>query len=132
LASWPPFDLVLLLLPSNAVQNSMNGGDNLLVGGLSAVTPVALNYGVGYATFKSKKLEALIEGRPQVIIHNGKVFEDVMRSAKLTHHELSAALRRSGCACAEKVQMAILENNGSISIVQRAAPRASSSVESNA
>jgi uncharacterized membrane protein YcaP (DUF421 family) len=128
-----PFDLVLLLVLSNAVQNSMNGGDNSLVGGLiSAATLVALNYGVGYATFKSKKLEALIEGRPQVIIHNGKVFEDVMRSAKLTHHELSAALRRSGCTCAEEVQMAILENNGSISIVQRAAPRASSSVESNA
>jgi len=128
-----PFDLVLLLVLSNAVQNSMNGGDNSLVGGLiSAATLVALNYGVGYATFKSKKLEALIEGRPQVIIHNGKVFEDVMRSAKLTHHELSAALRRSGCTCAEEVQMAILENNGSISIVQRAAPRASSSVASNA
>jgi len=128
-----PFDLVLLLVLSNAVQNSMNGGDNSLVGGLiSAATLVALNYGVGYATFKSKKLEALIEGRPQVIIHKGKVFEDVMRSAKLTHHELSAALRRSGCTCAEEVQMAILENNGSISIVQRSAPRASSSVESNA
>ena len=100
-----PFDLVLLLVLSNAVQNSMNAGDNSLVGGLiSAATLVALNYGVSYATFRSKKLEALIEGRPQVIIHNGKVFEDVMRSAKLTHHELSAALRRSGCTCAEEVQ----------------------------
>ena len=81
-----PFDLVLLLVLSNAVQNSMNAGDNSLVGGLiSAATLVALNYVVSHATFRSKKLEALIEGRPQVIIHNGKVFEDVMRSAKLTH-----------------------------------------------
>jgi uncharacterized membrane protein YcaP (DUF421 family) len=126
-----PFDLVLLLVLSNAVQNSMNGGDNSLVGGLiSAATLVALNYGVSYATFRSKKLEALVEGRPQVIIHNGKVFEDVMRSAKLTHHELSAALRRSGCTCAEEVQTAILENNGSISIVTRA-PRVSSSDETS-
>src|SRR5438874_12250816 len=62
-----PFDLVLLLVLSNAEQNSMNGGDNSLVGGLvSAATLVALNYGIGYATFKSKRLEALIEGRPQV------------------------------------------------------------------
>jgi uncharacterized membrane protein YcaP (DUF421 family) len=128
-----PFDLVLLLVLSNAVQNSMNGGDNSLVGGLiSAATLVALNYGIGYATFRSKKLEALIEGRPQVIIHNGKVFEDVMRSVKLTHHELSAALRRSGCTCAEDVQIAVLENNGSISIVQRAGSSASSSVEASA
>src|ERR1700738_5446934 len=80
-----PFALVLLLVLSNAVQNSMNGGDNSLLGGLvSAATLVALNYGIGYATFKSKRLEALVEGRPQVIIHNGRVFEDVMGDATLT------------------------------------------------
>jgi uncharacterized membrane protein YcaP (DUF421 family) len=115
-----PFDLVLLLVLSNAVQNSMNGGDNSLVGGLvSAVTLVGLNYVIGYATFKNKTVEALVEGRPHVIIHNGRVFEDVMRRAKLTHHELSAALRRAGCSCADEVQAAILENNGSISVVMR-------------
>src|SRR3977135_3039228 len=116
-----PFDLVLLLVLSNAVQNSMNGGDNSLVGGLvSAATLAALNFGIGYATFRSKRLEGLIEGRPQVIIHNGRVFEDVMRRAKLTHHELAAALRQSGCTCVEAVQAAVLENNGSLSVVMRA------------
>ena len=116
-----PFDLVLLLVLSNAVQNSMNGGDNSLVGGLvSAATLVALNLGIGYATFRSKRLEALVEGRPLLIIHNGHIFEDVMRRAKLTHHELSAALRQSGCTCPEEVRAAILENNGSISVVMRA------------
>ena len=121
-----PFDLVLLLVLSNAVQNSMNGGDNSLVGGLaSAATLVALNYAVGYATFRNKRFEALIEGRPQVVIHNGRVFDDVMRHAKLTHHELSAALRQAGCSCPEDVQTAVLENNGSISVVVRSAsPRA--------
>src|SRR5438552_7661821 len=80
-----PFDLVLLLVLSNAVQNSMNAGDNSLVGGLvSAATLVGLNYGVGYLTFKNKRLETLVEGRPEIIIRNGRVFEDVMRSAKLT------------------------------------------------
>src|SRR5262245_25169613 len=65
-----PFDLVLLLVLSNAVQNSMNGGDNSLIGGLvSAGTLVALNYAVGYLIFKSKRLESLVEGRPQVIVH---------------------------------------------------------------
>jgi uncharacterized membrane protein YcaP (DUF421 family) len=122
-----PFDLVLLLVLSNAVQNSMNGGDNSLVGGLvSAATLVALNYGIGYATFKSKRLEALVEGRPELVIHNGRVFEDVMRHAKLTHHELSAALRRAGCTCTEDVQAAILENNGSISVVMRSGRSGSS------
>src|ERR1700686_4650725 len=80
-----PFDLVLLLVLSNAVQNSMNGGDNSLVGGLiSAVTLVGINFAVGYATFRSKRLETLIEGRPQVLVHNGQVFEDIMRKVQLT------------------------------------------------
>ncbi len=115
-----PFDLVLLLVLSNAVQNSMNGGDNSLVGGLiSATTLVALNFAVGALTYRSKKLEALIEGRPQLLIHNGLLFEDVLRSAKLTHHELNAALRRGGCACVDDVHSAILENNGSISVTPK-------------
>ena len=115
-----PFDLVLLLVLSNAVQNSMNGGDNSLVGGLiSATTLVGLNFLIGLMTYKSKKLEAIIEGRPQVLVHNGKLFEDVMASAKLTHHELDSALRQAGCNCVEEVHTAILENNGSISVVAR-------------
>src|SRR5436309_8209360 len=74
-----PFDLVLLLVLSNAVQNSMNGGDNSLTGGLiSAATLIVLNYTVGIATFRSKKLEALIEGRPQVLNHNGKLSAEVL------------------------------------------------------
>lgn len=116
-----PFDLVLLLVLSNAVQNSMNGGDNSLVGGLvSATTLVAVNYLVGFLTFKSKKMEALIEGRPMVLIHNGKLFEDVMAHAQLTHHELDSALRQAGCDCVAQVHCAILENNGSITVTARA------------
>ena len=115
-----PFDLVLLLVLSNAVQNSMNGGDNSLVGGLvTAVTLIGANYMVGAATFRNKRLEAIIEGRPQIIVHNGKVFEDVMARAQLTHHELQAALRQAGCACVEDVQSAVLENNGAISVLTR-------------
>ena len=116
-----PFDLVLLLVLSNAVQNSMNGGDNSLVGGLvSATTLVLVNYAVGYLTFRSKRMEALIEGRPLVLIHNGQLFEDVMARAQLTHHELDSALRQAGCDCVAQVHFAILENNGSITVTSRA------------
>lgn len=114
-----PFDLVLLLVLSNTVQNSMNAGDNSLIGGLlSATTLIFLNFLVGMATYRSKKLEAIIEGRPQVIIHNGKLFDDVMANAKLTHHELDAALRQAGCNSIEDVHSALLENNGSISVIK--------------
>jgi len=118
-----PFDLVLLLVLSNAVQNSMNGGDSSLVGGLlSAVTLVGLNFLMGLATYRSKKIESLVEGRPEILIHNGRLFRDVMARAQLTHHELNAALRQAGCASIEEVHSAVLENNGSISVLRRSEP----------
>lgn len=103
-----------------AVQNSMNGGDNSLIGGLiSAATLVVINYAIGFATFRSKRLEALIEGRPQLLIHNGHVFRDVMASAQLTQHELESALRQAGCAHIAECHSAVLENNGTISVVPK-------------
>ena len=112
-----PFDLVLLLVLSNAVQNAMNAGDNsLLAGIILASTLIVLNYLVGWATFKSGRLEALVEGRPEILIHIGKLFENVMRKQQITHHELNAALRDAGCACLEEVHFAVLENNGRITV----------------
>jgi uncharacterized membrane protein YcaP (DUF421 family) len=115
-----PFDLVLLLVLSNAVQNSMNGGDNTVLGGiLSAATLIALHYVVAYATFKSKTLEAWIEGTPRVLIHNGILNEEVMRGELLTRHELAAALRAAGCTEIERIHVATLENNGQITVALR-------------
>ena len=117
-----PFDLVLLLVLSNAVQNAMNGGDNSVTAGIiSAVTLIGLNYGIGYLTYRNKRLEVLIEGQPEVLIHNGKLFEQVMARAQLTHHELNAALRQEGCVSVAEVHCAILENNGTITVHQRPA-----------
>ena len=112
-----PFDLVLLLILSEAVQSSMVAGDDSLIGGLIvATTLVAINYIVGLITFKNKNLEAIIEGRPQVIIHQGKLFEDVMNEAKLTRHELDSTLRQSGYFEIKDVKLAILENNGTVTV----------------
>jgi uncharacterized membrane protein YcaP (DUF421 family) len=110
-----PFDLVLLLILSDAVQNSMNAGDNSLLGGLiSATTLIVVSYLIGWITFKSKRMEAVIEGRPQVIIHEGKLFEDVMSNAKFTRQELDSMLRQAGYFEIKEVKLAILENNGSL------------------
>ena len=115
-----PFDLVLLLILSNAVQNAMNGGDNSVTGGaISAVTLVALNYFVGYLTFKSKFLEALIEGRPVTLIHDGCVNHRAMNCVRMTMHELNASLRAAGCAGPHEVQCAILENSGEVTVIPK-------------
>src|SRR5678816_676226 len=74
-----PFDLVLLLVLSNAVQNAMNGGDNSITGGvIAASTLIVANGLVSRLTYKSKTLERLIEGRPEILIHNGRIAADVM------------------------------------------------------
>lgn len=112
-----PFDLVLLLILSNAVQNSMNAGDNSLVGGIiSATTLVGLNYGIGILTYRSKRLERLVEGRAQLVVHDGKIFEDVMREASITREELETMLREAGFFALKDVRLAVLENNGKISV----------------
>jgi uncharacterized membrane protein YcaP (DUF421 family) len=112
-----PFDLVLLLIISNGVQNAMNGGDNSLIGGLIiATTLIAINYGVGLISYKNKRMEKFIEGRPQVLVHDGKIFEDVMAEAKLTRLELDASLRQSGYFDLHEVRLAILETNGKVTV----------------
>ena len=115
-----PFDFVLLLILSNAVQNSMNAGDNSLVGGLvSAATLVALNYLTGLATFRSRRVEKLIDGEPELLIHEGRLFPKALARAQISEHELYAALRQNGCTTPETVALAMLETNGVISVVPR-------------
>lgn len=115
-----PFDLVLLLVLSNAVQNSINAGDNSLTGGLvSALTLVGLNALVSLLILRSKKAELFIEGKPEVLVHNGVLYDKVLAAAGLTRHELNAALRQAGCAGLEDVHAAILENNGTITVMPR-------------
>ena len=115
-----PFDLVLLLVLSNAVQNSMNAGDNTVSAGLIlVVTLVAVNGGVSWLTSRNKKLEALVEGKPEILIHNGIINEPVLAACGITRHELAAAVRSGGLADAADVHVAILETNGHISVVPR-------------
>jgi uncharacterized membrane protein YcaP (DUF421 family) len=120
LVSFAPNDLVLLLILSNAVQNSMNAGDNSLVGGLiAAVTLVALNYVVNRLVLKNRTAERLVDGRPQILVRDGMLFEGVLADAGITRNELNGALRQNGCSSLKDVHLAILETTGSISVLQR-------------
>jgi len=124
IANLTSFDLVLLVVMSNAVQNSLNAGDNSFTAGvISATVLVTLNAAVAGTAFRHKRLEAFIEGEPQILIRHGQVFERALARARLTRHELHAALRTSGCATADEVDLAMLENNGVISVIARKIPR---------
>lgn len=117
-----PFDLVVLLIISNVVQNAVIGPDNSLGGGLlGAVVILALNGAVVELTFRSKRLRRLVEASPTILIHNGRILHERLRSERITLDELHAALRRAGVADVEHVRVAVLEENGGISVIPRAA-----------
>jgi uncharacterized membrane protein YcaP (DUF421 family) len=117
-----PFDLILLLVLSNTVQNAMNGGDNSVPGGLiSASTVIALNFAVSWLTFHNRTLARLIEGRAVILVRNGKIDERARRHAMMTREELLAALRAQDCHCLEDIEYAMLENTGEVSVVRRMA-----------
>jgi uncharacterized membrane protein YcaP (DUF421 family) len=120
-----PFDLVLLLVLSNAVQNSMNAGDNTVAAGFILVaTLLAANSLMGWITWRSKRAEILLEGRPQILVHNGALDETVLASERITRHELMAAVRQAGLSDLADVRVAILETNGRINVIAKAGEKA--------
>lgn len=114
------FDLVVLLILSNVVQNAMIGNDNSVTGGLiGATTVLVLNYVVARLVFTRRGVERLIQGAPTVLIHNGKIIEEHLRRELLTRNELMAALRRQGILSVDEVHVALLEETGAITAVTR-------------
>jgi uncharacterized membrane protein YcaP (DUF421 family) len=119
-----PFDLVVLLILSESVQNAIIGEDKSLIGGLIAsATIVGATALVGYATWRSKTLAHFFEGQPRILVRNGRVLKDVLAREQITRAELLEALRRSGCSSLTRVRYAILENDGDINIGLRAKRR---------
>jgi uncharacterized membrane protein YcaP (DUF421 family) len=113
LAQMTSFDLALLLVISNAVQNSINAGDNSLTGGIvSAVVLVVVNWVVGLATYRSRKMERLLQGRPTRIVTDGRVHFGAMRKELITLAELRSALRKQGIMRIADCQQVVLEPDG--------------------
>ena len=110
----------MLLILSNAVQNSMNAGDNSLVGGLiSATTLIGCHTALSYLTYHFPRLARLVDGQPQVLVQQGQVNADLMRQELLSTDDLDAALRASGCLHLHEVERATIETNGQITVVLR-------------
>lgn len=112
------FDLVVLLLLANAVQNAMVGPDSSLAGGvLAAVVLLTLNAVVARLRLRWPGLRRIIEGSPTLLVLHGEVIAEHMRREGLDQETLEAALREHGLADLSDVEMAVLEIDGSISVV---------------
>jgi len=109
------FDLVVLLLLSNTVQNAVIGNDNSLAGGLfGAAVLVAINYGVVWYLYSHRKADRALEGASTILIRHGKMLEDNLKKQLITHAELRAAARRQGIQNLNEVCIARLETGGSL------------------
>jgi uncharacterized membrane protein YcaP (DUF421 family) len=114
-----PFDLVVLLLLSNTVQNAIIGNDNSLIGGLVGATALlVLNAVVVRILFRFGKLDRL-EGKPEALIHNGRLVRKHLDREMITVAELEAAARRQGIASLAHVNECRLETGGALSFIER-------------
>ena len=114
-----PFDLTLLLLLSNSVQNAMTGPDTSLAGGaVAAATLLLLNYFVAGLSGSNRRLRRLLQGQPSLLVHDGKVIESHMARERVSMDELNRALREHGISCCDQVALAVLEVDGSISCLK--------------
>ena len=112
------FDLVVLLLIANAVQNAMVGPDTSLIGGvLAAIALLAVNALVARLRLRSPRLRHLVEGTPTLLVLHGEVILAHMQREGIDEESLLTALREHGVAEISEVEMAVLEIDGSISVV---------------
>jgi len=119
-----PFDLIVLLILSNVLQNAMIGPDNSVTGGLiGAVTILAVNWAVSRIAFDSPRFERAVEGVPTVLIHHGKIVEKNLRKETISHEDLLSNLRSQGCFNINEIETAVLEPSGKISLLKTDQPR---------
>lgn len=114
------FDLVVVLLLANAVQNAMVGSDTSVQGGLvAAFVLLSLNRIVAAARLHSGVWGRLIEGSPTVLVQEGEILDAAAKKEGLERSQIEMAMREHGIASLSEVRLAVMETDGSISIVPR-------------
>jgi len=118
LGQMTPFDLVLILTISNAVQNAMTGPDTSLAGGITAaMTLLVVNRGFNVIVARMPKARHLLVGTPTLLVHNGRVISEHLAREGIDDDELQQAIRQHGIADLKGVRSAVLEVDGNISII---------------
>jgi uncharacterized membrane protein YcaP (DUF421 family) len=111
-------DVILILLISNSVQNAMVGNNSSLTGGIvAALILFILNYLLKKIMFTSKFFRQLIQSKPEILIHNGKIEFSSLSRLGITSDEMQEAMREHGIEYYKDVKLAMLEIDGNISII---------------
>ena len=114
------FDFLIILLISNVVQNAIIGNDNSVLGAIGgAITLVVLAGSLNRITARSRKARVLLEGKPVLLVKMGDIDNDVMKQQAVSRNDLLSAIRKQGIARLCDVGYAILELDGSISVIKK-------------
>jgi uncharacterized membrane protein YcaP (DUF421 family) len=114
-----PFDLTLLLLISNSVQNAMTGSDTSLLGGvIAAITLLVLNYLIAEVSGGNRRFRKLVQGQPSLLVHDGQIITAHMSKEHVSMDELERSLREHGISSYHDLALAVLEVDGSISCLK--------------
>jgi len=120
LNSLEPFDLILLVVTGDLVQQGVTQNDQSLTGAMLAISTIGLlTVALSYASFRFKRARPILDGEPIVLVEDGEVIEPNLRRQRLTREEIGAEARLEGISSIEDVRWAILETNGRISFVTR-------------
>ena len=114
-----PFDLTLLLLLSNSVQNAMTGPDTSLLGGIiAALVLLTMNFFLAETSGLNRRFRRFIQGSPTLLIHNGELVTAHCAKEHVSVDEVQRALREHGVGTIKDVALAVLEVDGSISVLK--------------
>jgi uncharacterized membrane protein YcaP (DUF421 family) len=120
LGQFNPFDLVVLLLLSNTLQNAIIGNDNSLSGGLlGAAVLLAINYAVVRFLYRHPMIERWVEGDPDVLVEDGECIGHRMERELITRDQLEAAARKQGIESLDRVRQCRLETGGALTFIER-------------
>ena len=120
--SFNVYDVATLMSAANAVQNSITGGHGNLGVGLSVSTAIVITaWTINKTIARHPRLQPLL-GTPTIIVHDGKILNDHLRRQHITLADLDVAIRRYGLDDVAEVALAVLEANGSISVIARNTP----------
>jgi uncharacterized membrane protein YcaP (DUF421 family) len=118
LAQLNPFDLVVLISLSNTVQNAIIGDDTSLSGGIvGAASLLGINFVMAHFKYRSKKIEAFIEGSPRILIENGEINREAIARELLTEEDLDVIAHKQGIETVGEIKKCILDANGNFLVI---------------
>ena len=120
LSTLQPFDLILLIVLGDAVQQGLTQDDYSVTGAVLVIGTIAvLQVFVSYLGFKFPSVRPILEGEPVVLVEDGRPIDRNLRRERLTHVELTEAARKQEIASLDEVKWAVLETSGEITFIKK-------------